>query len=545
MLAPFFRQAWLLLATTTSIASAASYVVAPDGDDGNPGSEAAPFRSVGRGLQQLGDGDHLRLRGGTYRLVEEAPIGGLVANAITIEAYPGERPLILGSASTLGRSWEPRGDGVWRLSAEFLSQDPTGLFEASRRLPHATDLSQGRAHGGLELLTADDTWTKADAAGLGCSEVNAGCFIYLRSQDGDPNQRVFEIAQRGLARISGNDVTLRGLSILYTQPQPVFFEYADRVLLEHNVFGHVSNGSDNSYGVRIWESQGSVVRGNEVFDSEFWGGSANSKGITFMLSRPGTPNRVEGNYIHDIPGRSAVGTKGGVAQLIVRYNRIERVHLAFEVGEGRCVWSERNTDGCQPDDPEYHPAGNWRIYGNTVIEADIGLSLPGHIDDGDGNWLYNNVFHRVETGIELGWGGPSGNRFGNNLFLDNRTAIYLYSGETTTTLADYLGQFSSNHNLFFGSTLADIHLRPNWAGDYEHGHSYRLAEFQAEFARETASITAEPRLRRPPQDYRLGSDSPAIGRGDPQFWPGRVSVDIGAFAVAPSVFDDGFESSLR
>lgn len=541
---PLRRRACALLCLLGlgAAAQAATHVVAPYGDDANPGSAAQPWRSLGLALQRLAPGDRLLLRGGDYRLVDETAGGPVGTAAITIEAYPGEQPRILGSASTAGRAWQAVGPDLWRLPAEFLARDPTGLFEGNRRIPHATDLSQGREHGDVGLLDGEEAWTKADANGMGCGEGNSGCFLYLRSNRGDPGARAFEAAQRGLAYFTGDDTTLRGLRILYTQPQPVFFEGADRVLLEDNVFGHVSNGDDNSYGVRIWESQGSIVRGNEVFDSVYWGGTANSKGISFMLTRPGAPNVVEHNHIHAIPGRSAVGTKGGVANLIVRYNRIENVHLAFEVGEGRCVWSASNTDGCQPDDAEYHPAGGWRIYGNIVRDAEIGLSLPGHITDGNDNWLYNNVFHRVETAIELGWGGPRGNRFANNLFLASRVAIYLYSGATTTTVADYFDQFQSHNNLFHGSTLGDIHLRPNWNGGYGHGTSYTLAQFQAGFGREAGSLAAAPRLA-DEVDYRLADDSPARGSGDAAFWPGQARVDMGAHAVPAWLFGSGFEDA--
>ena len=533
---------WLVLcALLPTPASAATWYIAPDGDDAAAGSEAAPWRSFAHALDQLQSGDVLRVRGGTYRLVTESGGSALTTRGVTIEAYPGETPRILGSASTAGRAWQAVGPDLWRWPADQLERDPTGMFEGSRRIVHATDFSSGRDHADIALLDADDMWTKADAAGNGCGQANTGCFIYLRSSDGDPNGREFELAQRGLTRVAGDDVTVRGLTFLYTQPQPIFFEFADRVLLEDNVFGHVSNGNDNSYGVRIWESQGSIVRRNEVFDSVYWGGTSNSKGITFMLTRPGAPNIVEHNYVHDIPGRSAVGTKGGVSNLIVRYNRIENVYMAFEVGDARCVWTSSNDDGCQPSDDEYRPAGNWRIYGNVVRNSEIGLGLPGYIQDGNHNWLYNNVFDQVETGVDIGWQGTTGTRIANNIFLGSRAAIYLQSGGTTTSVTDYLDQFSADHNLYFGSTMADVHLRPNWGGNYASGTSYTLAQFRSEFGREMNSLAAAPDFALDWPDYRLAEDSPATGAGDAGFWPGRAAVDIGAHPLPGMMFHSGFE----
>jgi hypothetical protein len=215
--------------------------------------------------------------------------------------------------------------------------------------------------------------------------------------------------------------------------------------------------------------------------------------------------------------------------------------MAFEVGDARCVWSPTNNDGCQPSDIEYRPAGGWRIYGNIVRESDIGLSLPDYIEDGDDNWLYNNVFDQVETGVDIGWQGPTGTRIANNIFLGSRAAIYLQSGGTTTSVNDYLAQFASDHNLFWGSTLADVHLRPNWGGGYASGTPYTLAEFQALFTREMHSLRADPLFVAAPDDYQLASGSPAADSGDPLFWPGHSRIDIGAYPLPSLMFRSGFE----
>src|SRR5690606_3829900 len=44
-----------------------AYVVAPDGDDDNPGTADAPFRTINHGLSELQPGDTLVARAGLYR----------------------------------------------------------------------------------------------------------------------------------------------------------------------------------------------------------------------------------------------------------------------------------------------------------------------------------------------------------------------------------------------------------------------------------------------------------------------------------------------
>ena len=61
---PFVPCCAVLLLTQSALA--VEYYVAVDGDDGNPGTEAEPFASVGRGQQAAAPGDTVWVRGGTY-----------------------------------------------------------------------------------------------------------------------------------------------------------------------------------------------------------------------------------------------------------------------------------------------------------------------------------------------------------------------------------------------------------------------------------------------------------------------------------------------
>lgn len=521
---------------TTPLSTAGTeYFVSTSGDDANAGTSDAPFRSIGKGLSVLAPGDTLTIRGGLYRLMEEPSYDlgideGTEAAYVTIRGYPGERVRIYGSLSTEGRTWEAYDANVWRTSAEFLGRDPKAMFHGDRRITHQSDLDGGRDHDNVSNLVDPDHWTKAGADGSQCFADNEGCYIYYYPPAGEnPNDEVYELSQRGLGRFWSDHLVVRGLEIYYAQPQPIFFEGANDIVVEGNVFGHTSNGNDNSYGMRIWQSGGALVRHNVVFDSVYWGGVSNSKGITFMVSDPENPHIVEYNEVYDIPGQAAIGVKSGVSHLIARYNYIHDVHTAFEPGGYRCVWSRTNTDGCQPTDVEYRPGGRWQIYGNVVVEAETGFRVAGHVDDGGENWVFNNVFYGGGTGIRLGWDGPVGHQFFNNVFVHQDAGLYLYSGGTTTTVDDYLGQYTAYNNLYFGNT-ADIHLRPNWSGGPTAGVPYTLLEFQSQFDEEMNSISTDPRFVDPPSDLHLSSGSPAAGAGAGDSF-GAPSVDIGAYPL--------------
>jgi len=537
------------------------WYVSNNGSDSGSGSFATPFKTIEKGISVLEPGDVLYLRGGEYRLMNQGStrIAGFDTtseNHLTIRGYPGERVILLGSLDTQGMQWERHSDHIWRVPADFLENDPTGMFERqpdhfpSIRIAHATDLSGTRSHDDVVNMDAN-TWTKADANGVGCDRNNTGCYIYICLPGRNPNNAVYELSQRGAFYSIGVDYTVfSNLEVYYTQSAGLFTEGCDNITIKNSIFGHNSNGNDNSYALRIWSCGGARVINNIVFDSVYWGGYSNSKGITFMVADPENPHIVEYNEIFDIPGSAAIGTKGGVAGLIARYNFIHDVALAFSPGHYRCVWSSTNTDGCQPSDEEYRPAGSWRIYGNIVKNADTGIDFPGyHETIGSGsNALYNNVLYNVKTAVRLGWDGEYGNVIANNIFMTDTSGIYLHSGGMDTVVADYLDQFESYHNLYFDNILADIHLRPNWGGSYSSGIPYRLEAFKSEFpGREAGSRAADPLFIDPvSNNFSLQDSSPALNAGDGAFFE-ETAVNMGAYVtggetvglIDPSCFPPG------
>jgi hypothetical protein len=80
-----------------AVASGATYYVAPDGYDSNPGTLDLPWRTIGHALKQLYAGDTLYIRGGTYA----SPSGGwylihsgTADQPITITNQPGEQVVV-------------------------------------------------------------------------------------------------------------------------------------------------------------------------------------------------------------------------------------------------------------------------------------------------------------------------------------------------------------------------------------------------------------------------------------------------------------------
>ena len=97
----------LLLAVGLTRVFAGVYFVAPDGNDGNPGTKDKPFATVQRAQSAVQAGDTVFLRGGIYHLTETQIAhkeriyacvtyldkSGRPGKYITYCAYPGERPV--------------------------------------------------------------------------------------------------------------------------------------------------------------------------------------------------------------------------------------------------------------------------------------------------------------------------------------------------------------------------------------------------------------------------------------------------------------------
>lgn len=79
---------------------AETYSVSPTGDDGDPGSLAQPWKSLGRANAVIRPGDTVYLRAGTYRESIRPARSGTASARIRYVGYRGEWPVVLGGSGT-------------------------------------------------------------------------------------------------------------------------------------------------------------------------------------------------------------------------------------------------------------------------------------------------------------------------------------------------------------------------------------------------------------------------------------------------------------
>lgn len=86
----------------------ATYYVATDGADTNPGTLASPWRTLQHAADSLAPGDTVYARGGVYHERVRITKSGTSADGfITFAAYPGETPVMDGAGFKVKKGWDP------------------------------------------------------------------------------------------------------------------------------------------------------------------------------------------------------------------------------------------------------------------------------------------------------------------------------------------------------------------------------------------------------------------------------------------------------
>jgi len=112
---------------------AAERHVSPRGDDANPGTEAAPFRTLGKACELAGPGDTVYVGAGKYRETLRPARSGEAGRPIRFQPKAGERVVLAGTELVTG-PWEVHQGRVYRLQTALRF---TQLFVDGRMMPEA------------------------------------------------------------------------------------------------------------------------------------------------------------------------------------------------------------------------------------------------------------------------------------------------------------------------------------------------------------------------------------------------------------------------
>ena len=131
------------------------YFVSPSGDDSGPGTRTRPLATIQAGVNRLGPGDVLNVMPGEYHESVRVPHSGTEAAPITIQAYAGACPALIGAQPVAG-PWMVHSGSIYK--AAWPSQ-PQQVFVDGQLLNEAR-----WPNSPLESL-AEETYARADSGG--------------------------------------------------------------------------------------------------------------------------------------------------------------------------------------------------------------------------------------------------------------------------------------------------------------------------------------------------------------------------------------------
>jgi hypothetical protein len=249
----------MALVLSGSLALGATYRVdASKGDDSAAGSEAAPWKTISRGVKDLKPGDTLRIASGVYRETVAPACRGTAEAPITIQGVPGGRALITGADEIEG--WKPctKDDvaghpdfqRIYWADVDFL---PTVLLDARKERPTTRFPREG-----FFPCTAATADTLADKANLTQSrDVWAMSLINLRFADGKEERRV----------VLGFDASTHTVKL--NRPMPADARL-DAGAVQYYIEGRLpglaegqwayENRGENKYRVYYWPAGGDIAK---------------------------------------------------------------------------------------------------------------------------------------------------------------------------------------------------------------------------------------------------------------------------------------------
>ncbi len=454
--------AFLAVLALSVAAQARTLYVAPDGNNANPGTSAAPLRTIQRAANLAQPGDVITVRAGVYRERVSPPRGGTSdARRIIYQAAPGEKVVITGADQV--RNWVRVEGQVWKTT---LPNSFFGKFNPYSDMIHGDWFDpMGRVHhtgevylndnGFVEAASLDDLMKPAAREPLWFGRVDAtDTTIWAQFKGVDPNRQRVEINVRQTVffpeKTGINYITVRGF-VLEDAATPWAPPTAEQI----GVIGpHWSKG---------W-----IIENNVVRNSICSGISLGKYGDKWDNT---SANTAQG-YVKTIQRALADGwSKENIGHHIVRDNTIYNCGQTGIVGSLGAAFSTIT-------DNTIHDIHVTRTFSGAEI---AGIKLHAAIDV----LIAHNNIYRTPLGLWLDW-MAQGTRIAGNLFHDNDRDAFVEVDHGPFAFANnlFLSPISLEdnseggayvHNLFAGSI--NVHAYDSRQTPYLEPHATAIAGF--------------------------------------------------------------------
>jgi Tol biopolymer transport system component len=265
--------------SSNAVAASAVYYVAPDGNDANPGTEAQPWRTIGKAASTLTAGDTVYIRAGTYyeRVVPQN--SGRAGQFITYAAYPGETATI---------------DGTGVDVPEY-----SGLFDLTGR-DYIRVAGLRVIHSGYYGIVADNS-----------SHITI------------EHNYTYDTYSSGISAWNSNNIIVDGNEVVGActglWQEHISISSTDTFEVRHNRIHDVMPGTEGKEGLSVKDaSSHGKVYGNQVYNLNHVGIYVDAEAEHLL------DVAVYQNVVHDIPamGFSLASEQGGLLENVRLYNNV-------------------------------------------------------------------------------------------------------------------------------------------------------------------------------------------------------------------------------
>lgn len=414
--------ALLTVLTFVTVTRAANFHVAPNGNDANPGTQTAPFRTIQHAADLAQPGDVITVHEGVYRERISPPRGGESdTQRIVYQAAPGEKVEIKGSEVI--KSWVKVGDDTWKVTIPnsfFGSFNPySDLIHGDWFNPKGRNHHTGAVYLNGDWLTEaaklDDVMKPMGSNALWFGQVDEkNTTIWAQFKGVNPNQQLVEINVRQTVfypqKTGINYITVRGFTL-----EDAATPWAPPTAEQIGLIG------------THW-SKGWIIESNKISYSICSGIALGKYGDEWDNT---SANTAEG-YVKTIERALTHGwSKENIGHHIVRNNTISHCEQAGIVGSLGAAFSI--------------------VTGNTIYDIHVrqlfggaemaGIKFHGAIDVE----ISRNHIYRTVRGLWLDW-MAQGARVSANVFHDNHQDLFVE--------VDH-GPFLIDNNLFLSPFLLD------------------------------------------------------------------------------------------
>ena len=432
---------------------AAEFHVALNGNDANPGTPAAPLRTIQHAADLAQPGDVVTVHEGVYRERISPPRGGdSDATRIVYQAAPGEKVAIQGSEAV--KNWVQVQGDVWKATLPnsfFGGFNPysdliRGDWFDPKHRPHHTGAVYLNGDWLTEAARLDDVMKPAAAAPLWFGQVDKeNTTIWAQFKGVNPNRQAVEINVRRTVfypqKTGINYITVRGF-ILRHAATPWAPPTAEQVgligthwskgwIIENNVISHsVCSGiALGKYGDQWDNTSANTAEGYVKTIERALKNGWNKETIGHHV--------VRNNVISHCEQTGIVGSLGAVFS-VVTGNTIHDIHV------------RRLFSGAEMAGIKFHAAIDVEISRNHIYRTDRGLWLDWMAQ---GTRVSANLFHDnrdQDLFVEVDH-GPF--LVDNNIFLSPTTLLDLSQGGAYVHNL-IVGRLNMNR---FGNRLTPFH----------------------------------------------------------------------------------------